>query len=65
MAPTTRRLITHEHTKAGERASVHGDSVSAEPNTRLWVSGRSFWNSLPESVRAATDPRSFKQNMKT
>ena len=28
------------------------------------VSGPSHWNSLPESVRATTDPRSFKKNLK-
>ena len=29
------------------------------------VSGPSHWNSLPASVRAAIDPRSFKKNLKT
>jgi len=28
-------------------------------------SGPSHWNSLPESYRAPTDPRSFKKNLKT
>ena len=29
------------------------------------VSGPSDWNILPETIRATTDPRHFKKNMKT